>query len=219
MNNPRRLACCAGSRSCYNTVIKNTAEIRAYGQTSLNNAKVTDVELIKGYGSESLSGATIDSGSLSTMTVQVFGDSSGSGATIICQSGSTCSVACKGNGCLGLTYVCLSGATCDYNPTGCSTDNSVADVNGVSCPTFSDTLVLEDDIEEFDDEIVIKADRTGDCNAKRECVGETINEYYTFCNGEEVNVLFINNRPAGFVICILYVQYKFLYIVMPWGKY
>ena len=152
----------------------------------------------------------------------VFGNSAGSDATIICQSGSTCSVACKGNGCLGLTYVCLSGATCNYNPTGCLTDNSISDINGVSCPTFTDTLPLESDNEEFDttdDKAAVAkinddACCDDDCDAKRECVGETIDQYYTFCNGEEVYLwYFCQNQPVS-----LYIVCNTHYIVMSWSN-
>ena len=119
---------------------------------------------------------------------------------MICRDGAQCTVSCKSNACSDFTYICLTGATCNISPSGCLMDNSVTDVNGIICPTFTDTDTIvvtskdkDDDQELMDKYGVIIPDQIetdtalGDCEAKQECVGGVINDATGFsrCDGEE----------------------------------
>ena len=182
---------CDGTRSCVNANIKNVGSVRGDGDLALTGATLENVSDIQGAGYRSLTGATIDSGSLSSMIVTVLGKSSGNNTSVICRSGSTCSVTCKGDGCEGLLYVCLSGATCNVEPVECFSDNSVDFIAGVSCPTFTNALLLDLDVddEEFeDDKDEIEADIKGQCYDKRECYGLRFKNTFKMCMGEEVHI-------------------------------
>jgi len=188
---------CMGTQSCRRAVISTANSVRGYGYQSMYFTEISGSSSVRGWGYQSLTETIVDSQGLSRMTVEIYTDSYQS--QVICRSGSTCTVSCKGTGCGGITYVCLSGATCNVSPGGCVSDNSVADINGETCPTFTDTLSLEiftdeadedyefDEFDEFDDGAIIKADcvRCNDCNAKGECATLAATQGATTrCKGE-----------------------------------
>ena len=79
------------------------------------------------------------------MVVKAFGSQSGLNAEVICRASSICKLICKNNACDGLTYRCLSGSACRILPSACEQDNSVASVDGINCPTFSNELSTNKD--------------------------------------------------------------------------
>ena len=128
---------CAGYMGCVGAYIYSTEEVSANGELAifwgLINAPIVYID-----GDYSGESAYFDSKGLSEMTVYSRGYHSGDNSAFLCQSGSTCSLICKGTGCLNMYYRCMSGATCNVS---CDEDEST------DCPDITISLSQEDDIE------------------------------------------------------------------------
>ena len=177
------MACCAGLESCARTTITGTQQAQFYASRCGERSSITGVPLIKSYAYQALDSAVIDSDGETDMTVQMYADEAGLNSNVICRSGSTCNLACKGTGCSGLTYQCLAGSTCNITPTGCLSDNSVSVSGGVTCPTFTTTLTLrnmdEIGVDDNDQHAKSPTDVAADmnnihCEAKGSCKSQVL---------------------------------------------
>ena len=192
-----------------------------YGAVGRNGGKnpnyITDVSLIRGYGLNAFEGATIDSGSLSTMTVQAYGAEAGKSARVVCRSGATCDLTCKDNACNGLKYYCEPGAVeCYIFPNGCMGDNAPKSIAGTLCPkvingvfnmvqhtesnTNAETDLNEGQEENMEEDESITKDNTCDANVANGCEGETFTSGDAVCNALQSCKNGIGNN-FGYIHC------------------
>ena len=94
---------CYGRRGCRDADLTADGTIwltgvRAAEGSSSSSTKTITAPNVKAYGCYSAEYTNIDSGSLSTLTVEFYGYKAGYGADVTCQSGATCTIKCLGNG-------------------------------------------------------------------------------------------------------------------------
>ena len=198
---------CRGLDSCENSLIFQAGQVCAYGEQTLYTATLNSVETINAYGYQSLMRSTIntDATIVDTLSIKAFGYQALYNADINCENGMTCNLICKGTGCEGGKYNCAIGATCNIVPAGCLSDNSVSDINGIVCPTFSvltvSAMVNNEDIGNIDERknerndvritkpddgtpLIIKSDIT-ECTGEGDCNGLVINDAIAECYGKD----------------------------------
>lgn len=137
---------CSGDRSCeYGEIQANV--VKAFGAYSTAYS-VIDASSIIAYGFYSLSYSDVDSVNRGALNVKLWGDYSGYGTTMVCRSGSTCSLSCKGTGCMGAELLCLYGSTCTVSPVGCE-PNDATDIvqSGSWCPKWRSASTRRDTIK------------------------------------------------------------------------
>eukprot|EP01084_Bolivina_argentea_P098827 177655_1 len=139
---------CEGIASCSNADIETGGTVYSYGHYGTTGSTIYGASTVRGYGYYSLLYATVDSANVEKMSVKLFGVDAGYGANIVCQSGSTCTLTCKGGGCGETDFICLYGASCSVSPEECLSDNSVQEYESVSCPQWKISNSANDD-EDF----------------------------------------------------------------------
>ena len=226
LNNRINSIACGGGHGCTESTIRNVDTLNLYGASSAISSTIKGTALIKGYGFGSFHRATIDSDGIPTMTIKAFGWYSGVGATVICRSGTICHLVCRNDACNTLNFQCLAGSTCNISPSGCKLDNSVANVNGIICPSVTDgttkveTLPFDDRWEneeenEYIKEIMSKMDDnrehqidiTADdttCQEQLSCTGQILyDDGDVECNGESSckNARIKKGDTTGYINC------------------
>ena len=83
------------------------------GAFSLGNSYIYDTSPIYADGAFTLMNSVVDSkGSISSLSMYLYGFGAGYNATIVCREGDRCTIRCYGYGCFGTIVVCETNATC-----------------------------------------------------------------------------------------------------------
>eukprot|EP01083_Nonionella_stella_P154181 496483_1 len=135
---------CEGIASCSYADIE-AYTVYSYGHYGSADSVISGASTIRAYGYYSLLYSVVDSTNVPKMSVKLFGVDAGYGANIVCQSGSSCTVTCKGSGCLETDVICLNGASCSVSPEECLSDNSVNEYEGISCPQWKVSKSADED--------------------------------------------------------------------------
>lgn len=128
---------CHGEKSCSNSkLISNSDRIYCGGTKSCENGNLINAQEIYGNGYLSLLNSTIYSNN--TISIFLYGKSSGKNMNLICGVGITCTVNCYGNACNNdenISYTCSNGIStnCTINFDCFSAENSIL------CP---DTMII-----------------------------------------------------------------------------
>ena len=152
---------CDAFSACQRTIIYARQNLYLHGSL-VADASIMTARNIYGYGS--FPGSIIDSKDLNTMTILLQAYRAGYNSDIICRSGARCHLTCRWSGCISLRFKCLMGSICTVDAGNCT--NSVAQVNGISCPTVTRStsqqqdedllrrIGLNDNEESFHNEII-----------------------------------------------------------------